>query len=248
MKKPFNWQSKEQKKSNSLSASTGTKKAPSSSPSPLNSSLTSSCLLRRTCSEVSVAVFRKAHCHKDFAGLIISGTPTQEQLQQAWEEIIFEYSGLVRTDMGESLHELSRQAGELKAHIIYVEHAVKVLKLRHYSGQEPNAEIVEELKAIGYYGDYDHTRPEAYLQQLNAVNSLCKTKVFDLGMLEDEYSRLSNTVEGKQQTEEDFLKNVVMLKKWGYKIDMNETMMDEYAQAMNLYIREVSQHKNKTAA
>jgi hypothetical protein len=203
---------------------------------------TGTVVLRKSCAEISVAKFRKAHCHNDLKILIISGEPTEGQLLDAWNEIVFELSGLIRTEDSARIYEMQLEMTQLQYHIVYVEKAVMVLRVRHSDS------IVEELHSLGYPGIYDPGQPEERTRQLNRLLSLCKTKVYDLEVLQDEYDRLEKTNEGKKQSDEDFIKNIVMLKKWGYKIDMEETMMDEYAQAMNLYMQETKRSsKNENA-
>ena len=197
----------------------------------------SSCTLRRTCSDISIIAFKKAHCKNDLSVLIITGTPTPEDLQDAWNEIIWEYSGLIRTDTTDNLQEISKEIGLLQHHIIYVENALSLLRLRHDLKMPASEEIIKGFISMGYYIDYGLSYP----QQLQSIESQCKTQVFDLISLQDEYNRLQKTMDGKKQTEEEMDKNIVMLSKYmGFRIDQQITMMDEYAQVMNIYIREVT--------
>lgn len=194
--------------------------------------------LRRTCAEVSVGNFRKAHGAGDLTVLIISGTPDDQQLLDAWNEIVFELGTLIHTDENTRSLELLNEINFLDCHTKFANYAVRLLRFKH------NQIVVDRLIGMGYPGNYDHKNQEAKTRQLNRIISLCKTKLFDLDILRDEYNRIHKINEGKKQSDEDFLKNIVMLKQWGYRIDMNDTMMDEYAQAMNLYMSESRAQKN----
>lgn len=187
----------------------------------------------------------EAHCNNNLHALVISGTPTPDELKEAWELIVFEYSTIIRNDHTGSLYSLEKQIGEARAIILYVDNALKTLRLRYSIGLPPNHDTIEGLMEMGYIVEYDENNPEAYMRSLNAVGSILKTLIYDLELLEDEHSRLKKSSEGQKQSEDDFMKNVVMLKKWDYKIDLYETFMDEYAQAMNLYIREVAEVNKK---
>jgi hypothetical protein len=229
MKKQFRWPGKKQRIQERPLDSTGIPKAGSAlHPDP---DIPASCSLRRTCSEITVGQFRKAHCHGDLSVLIKSGKPSDAELLATWQEIVWELSVLIHTEETSRIFEILKEKGRHEYIIKFVENAVRLLSLRY------NETVVFELIQIGFPGDYGKDDIQVRRRQLSRIISLCKNHVFDLEILTDEYNRLIKTNDGKKQSDEDFLKNIVMLKKWGYKLD-NDTPVDEYAQAMNLYMRE----------
>src|SRR5690606_7045370 len=114
----------------------------------------------------------------------------------------------------------------------YVDYSVPFLKMRH------DEVIAQELRNLGY--DVPAFNDPNYEKALDRVLSLAKTKVFDHGNLVDEYNRLNKTVEGKKQSEDEFLRTVIMLAKYqGYAIDRSKTTVYEFAQIFNNYLSEM---------
>lgn len=224
---------KKQKDTASSSASTETVKETSASSRMTDNNTPSSCRLLRRLSETPIAVFKQAYCNNDLHGIIVSGHPQQEMLQDAWNEIFFEYASTIKSDNTDYTFQLAKEIGLLEHHISYVDYAVYLL--RHlYS-----AEVVEELRGLGYFHLHYTEDKAQWNQQLDRVISLCKTKLFDMEQLTEEYKRLQKTTDGKKQTEEEFNQNVLQLARFQhYRIDQLTTMMDEYVSIFNNMLSE----------
>ena len=149
--------------------------------------------LHTSCSTLYLKPFIQAYCNKDFTGLIISGVPTAEQIAEAWEEILFEYSTLIKNDNTDYFFTVTKQISLLQWHINFVNHATFVLHYRH----EP--EIIEGLRKLGY-SIKSAFGTEEYHDRLNMIVSLCKTRYHDLEDLQIEYDRMQNTASKKDQT------------------------------------------------
>lgn len=207
----------------------------------LNQPAPSNATLHRTCDTLPFFNFKKCYCLNNLSFLIIEGTPTPEELSAAWNEIIFEYSTLINSDQSDHLLSLSKEILLLQHHIFYVQTAVDLLRLRHVP------DIVEKLINMGYHGEYNFEDKENYNKQLDRVIALCTTNVFELGVLQDEYKRLDNTVKGKKQSEDDFDLTIAALSKHqGYRINQKETVVKEFTSIFNLYLKEIA-HQNKMA-
>lgn len=204
------------------------------------------CLLHQTCKTLSIALFKKARFGNDLTALIISGTASQDELNNTWLDIVSEYSSLFKNEDSTYLFELSQQIGAMRAHIAYVDNAVFVLiqKLRYHN--ETDAEIIAGLINEGYDVTDDISDPEKYAAALNRCVSLCKTNVFDLEQMQNEYDRIEKASSGKKETEDDFDANLIMLSKYQhYPIDEEKTSVYKYALIFNNYVKEHSVKKNK---
>lgn len=229
MKKQFRLPNKWQKSKIKQSDFSGTKQEDSALPqvtTPLP------CQLHRSCKTLFLELFIQAYCNNDLSGLVIKGAPDTDQLQDAWNEIMFEYSGLIKTENSDYLFSLQKDIAILQHHIIYVDYAVQLLKLRY------DDEIANEVRSLGY--PVPALEDPKYQKALDMIISLAKTKVFEHGNLVDEYNRLNKTVEGKKQSEDEFVRTVVMLSKYqGYNIDRQVVTVYDFTQVFNNYLSEM---------
>lgn len=194
-------------------------------------------LLHRTCKTLSLYAFIEAYCNDDLSFLVIKGEPTQAELEESWQEILVEYSGLIKNEQSGYIFDLGKQITLLQLDINYLDRVVHFL---HYRYDE---EIADQLRCMGFSLDAKYGTEE-YTNELDMIVSLATTKVFDLGELEEEYKRLNNTATGKKQTEEDLLMTIAALSKYqGYHINKKETTVLEFASIFNLYLKELAHSK-----
>lgn len=227
MKKQFRLPNKWQKSKIKQSPYTETNKEISTSPQ------IPECLLpaiyHHSCKTLCLDPFIQAYCNNDLSGLLISGTQNEE-IHSAWNEILFEWSSLVKSENADALFELQKEIAILEHHIIYIDYAVPFLKLRY------DEDIANEVRSLGY----DVPQDENYQKALDLITSLAKRKVFDHGELVDEFNRLNKTTTGKKQSEDEFIKTVLTLAKYqGYPIDRKTTTVFDFAQIFNNYISEM---------
>ena len=245
MNKPSESQLKEQQPKISPLDSTETLK--DSYALPMDQVTQSSASLHRTCKTLSITGFKTAYCNNDLRALIISGTPTDNELKDAWDEIVFEYATLFKNEDSQYLFELSQRISLLKIHIAFVDYAVVLLRAKYQSEEQTDQDILNELNALGYDISFDENYPEEYVKSLNRIVSLCKTNVFDLEEQQKEYDRLNKTTGGKKQSEEDFDANIMMLSKYQhFPIDEDKVSIYKYAIIFNNYMREMTV-RQKTA-
>lgn len=201
-----------------------------------------SCLLHRSCKTLKIGAFISAYCNNDLSVLVIDGTPTDQELKDAWDEILFEYSTLIRNGDSAYLLGLQKRISLLDFDIFYSETAVGFLKQRF------DQDIIDYLiNELGYFGDYNPENPDQYERQLNRILSLVKTKKEDLKDLISEYERLNNTNTGKKQSEEDFGITLAALSKYiNYRLDKQTVCVDEFASVFTLYLTE-RDHQEKNS-
>jgi len=192
-----------------------------------------SVILHRSCEEVSVKIFKQCFYRGNYSGL---GNGTPEQIAEAWEAIVSEWSGLMKNDDSEYKLSMANNILELQKHVFFVESAIAVLQ-KYY-----DKEIIDRLiNECGYNGNYPDDDKEALLKQLYRVNSMCKSKVYELWELTDEYDRLNKASLGEKDSEGDFDRGVHRLGKYqGYPIDQDKTSIYDLTQIHNNYIADMT--------
>lgn len=197
-------------------------------------------ILHRSCKALPLFNFIECYCNNDLTYLIISGEPTEAELQDAWNEILLEYLGLVKNEKSSYLFDLGKRITLLQYHIQHINDAVEILHYKY------DSDIAGDLRGMGYKLSAEYNTEE-YTKQLDMIVSKCKTRVFELGELQDEYKRLDDTVTGTKQTEEDFNLTIASLSKHqGYHINKKETTLLEFCSIFNLYLKEIA-HLEKQA-
>lgn len=241
MKRSFILPNKKQEPKTGPSGSTGMNQENSASSPTTEIPTQPAWKLLRRCNEISVARFKQAYCNNDLTALAIEGMPPANELQSAWNELLFEYASSVQTDQSEHTFQMAKQIGELEHHIAFVEYTTFFLRRKY------DQEMVDELILLGYYHLHFTEDEENWNKQLDRCISLCKTNVFDLEQLREDYNRLNATTSGKPQTEDEFNKTVAQLAKYqGYRIDQLTVMMDEYISIINNCLTEVAiRNKNR---
>lgn len=232
-KKPPKWP---ESKIEPLASTEMPKESFASAPSPDSPS---QCSLHQTCKTLSIARFKAAYCNNNLNALVISGEPTADQLQDAWNEILFEYASLFKTEESEYVFSLRKEIELLKLHITTVDYSVYTLQLHFFDNGSTDNDIINQLVELGYEVTADTSDPVAYINQLKRCVSLCKTNVFDLEQLEKEYERAQKTTGGKKITEEDFDANIVMVSKYmHYPIDEDTVTIYKFTVMFNNFLAE----------
>ena len=228
-----NWQNLWQKNTEKASESLETSKDGSAL---VPEAIQSKDLLRRLCRDITMAVFIECYCHDIFKGL---GEGKPEDIAEAWNDILSDWSNLMRNEDSDYLISLADQLNCLKFHITFVEYSTFYLQ-RVY-----DREIIDRLiNECGYDGNYPEDNRDAYLKQLSRVVSLCKTKVYEASELGDEIERLQKGSKGEKTTEEEFISNMARLSKYqGYRINKFKIDVFEYTQIHNNFIAEIKNSK-----
>lgn len=204
--------------------------------------------LHTSCKTLPFSKFKPAYCRNDYSGLVIKGEPTPEELQAAWNEILFDYASLIKTENSDYLFILRKDISDLQWQIWYVDECCReespefeipagVLHIRYEEA------LVKELKKIGYTIK-DEFGTDEYFDRLSLIVSLCKSRVHDLEELRAEYDRLQKTFDGKQQTEEELDATQALLSKYqGYNIDDETTTVYRFTIIFNNYLADMKARK-----
>lgn len=201
----------------------------------------SSSSLHQSCKTLSIALFKQAYCNNNLQAIVIAGSPTESELLDAWNEIIFEYASLFKSEDSQYMFELSQKISVLKTTIAQTQYLVYYLQQLFNDTASTDQDAVDQLTFLGYPGQFDIDNPEQFCKDLNRCISLCKTHVFDEEQLSNEYNRLKKTTTGKKQSEEDFDANIMMLSKYQhFPIDEEKVTVYKYAIIFNNYMAEMS--------
>jgi len=176
-------------------------------------------ILHRSCKTCPLSVFIEAYSNNN---LELLGDADPQELQEAWNEILFEWATLLKSEQSEYIFDLSKKISSLHAIIIFIEKACDYLSVQW------DEEMAECLRKEGYNPN-----------DIKMTLSLAKRLVFDLDELTAEYSRIVNTTEGKGKSEDEFFEDIAMLSKFvGYRIDTKSTTVKEYASIFNLFLKQ----------
>ncbi len=194
-------------------------------------------LLRRTLGDITINQFKRANFHGDYSVLVISGHPSNDEINEAWEAIRFEYASAIKSDNSEYLINLQKDIGEMRAHIDLVNSCATLIDMRIKTGTAISPKIFDALIGEGYEIDANENDPEVLRRQMARIVSQCKTKVHDLMDLVSTYEKAMDNDDMKPQTEEQFSQNLALLRKFmGYRINPNEYTMEEYVTDYNLLL------------
>ena len=189
-------------------------------------------IYHRSCKTLPLDSFIEVYFNYNFSVLLISGQYDPNEVQHAWNEILFDYGRLIKSETSDYLFQLSKDIALLQWHITYVNCSVVYLEKQY------DEDIANELRNLGYV--VPQFTDDNYQQGLDRITTLVKRIVFDHGNLVDEYNRISNIKEGKKQSEEDFISTIMMLSKHqGYNIDRKTTTVFDFTQIFNNYLTEM---------
>lgn len=238
-----------QKTTTPSSASTGTSTVASSlpdTPSPGSSSTTS---YHRSAYSLPLHLFIEIGVTEDLAPLIISGTPTVMELQDAFEAIISEFSSIVQNDKSDAILKMSRRLGLMQWEIMYVDYAIYYLEKLFALKQITHPETCTQLRRLGYDYKFDPANAYQYRRELGFVRSRAKGLIDQRADLLGDYQRLTTAGStGKKKTRETYEVELAELSAYqGYKIDKFTTTVAEYAAVLaryNLAVKAAKQQRN----
>lgn len=191
---------------------------------------------------------------EDLRPLIITGEPNDLELQDAFENIVTEFSCILKTDKTDAIIKISKRIGLLQWQIIYVDNILIHLEKRFDYNKQTVPELCTELRRMGYNFDLDPTNEYKYRRELGFVRTRAKTLLQQRRDLLAEYARMTNSQGGngpKRKTREMFENELINLGRFqGYHIDPKTTMTSSYAAMIgqyNIAYKQAEEAKTKTA-
>lgn len=204
----------------------------------------SSNMFHRGCDTLPYATFLKVQQTNNTALLVISGTPTPEQLTAAWENIITEYCDLIQTPKSESLKACYIKVLQTEHLLTLISSCVDALKMQY------DADIAAILADKGYTLIEHLESKEAYLKQLYRVEQEAKVLIVLLNQYTAEYSKLSGGLQATdlQRSTAQQQKEISILSRFmGFRIDAALVSTLEMCGMINMYLEFNSKKQNEDA-
>lgn len=163
--------------------------------------------------------------------LIIEGNPPVEELTNARNEIINEFTEATGNHaagiLSRSLHKLFR----LKSKIACYQLILNLIFFDEYD------KVEEQLKTMNYKVPTNEKEKQQLIQR---IKTKIKTTYVSLSEESRKYNNLIKDSQGKEYTENDFEKQLSYVSKYmGYHIDKDKVTLIEYASYLNNYQKEI---------
>lgn len=190
---------------------------------------TGSLKLYQDCSKLTLVKFLDCLFDDDLGVLIISGSPSKEQLQEAWNKIYLEYCTLIQDRSYNELFEKSKEVVVLQAKISLVDSIVKNLCLAY------DPVLVKMLDNLGLKSKVLPEDDGDVLQsKLEAVITRARRWITQLDIKNDELQKLRKKNEnskGGREVFDDYLGNLSKFN--GYYVNEREITVGRFCRDLN---------------
>ena len=168
--------------------------------------------------------------------LTLSGTPTNEELEEAWNDILSEFCALIKTDKSESVFKAWQKVIDCKAKINFCALSISILKIKYV------ADVAESLMLLGFDLIEDNADREKYLKSVEGLALETQNLSVFLEQYENDYKLLikedTSDEEAKEIIYNDHFADLAILSKFmGYRIDKEVISLREYANIFNTFIK-----------
>lgn len=161
--------------------------------------------------------------------LVVSGEPTDEEIQSAWEQIWDEYCILLNQPNYKIILKTLQNIVLYESKLIAIDYCMIVLSRQH---SEPCIEI---LKKFGFNYSFDFNDKEQFEKDLKNVKSISKVTLIKLKGERKNYEIQIKKSESKAIKESDFDKTFISLSKFmGYKVNATDTTVSEYCSMISM--------------
>lgn len=198
-------------------------------------------MFHQSCKTLPYGIFIRIIVDGDLFLLSISGKPKLQDLEQAWEEILTEYSELIITDKSSNITSLFNKICFYNWKRDNLELLLKFLR------REYDKDVAEWVCNLGYDLITD---TDDRLKQIDAIEMEAKNLVVLLNQCHNEYNLLYKKPDedGYKKTEMDYEVELSVLSRfYGSRIDKNKFTVFEVCAVINDLIKE-QKKKSKTYA
>jgi hypothetical protein len=199
------------------------------------------------CSELLYDTFIKVMVEEDVTHLIISGIPTLLQLQDAWYDILQEYSELIQSEKAKSIFEAWRKCVYTDWQIKYVESVIFKFRMKHpeTGAYLYDAEHAARIVELGYESIDPPEDEEVYLNQVNMLESMAKTLIVFLNQYTVDYNLLNPKQENpiKRKVADYDTELAVLSKFMGDWLDKKIRTVSDVCSVINVYNQYIDQQK-----
>lgn len=181
--------------------------------------------------------------YKDYSSIILAGEPSEAQILEAVENIMFHYHDTVMDEKTEVYVKTVTKIHELQIKMNRVNMNMEALKLMRDSG------IIEELKVDGFKFQFTE---DTYLKDIERIKTALKRDKIEYEKAKKSLTDMQSKG-GKSLTEDDFYNNLAELRKFENYQDEPLMLAEKmtfygYAQAMkryNKHIKALNKQANK---
>lgn len=211
----------------------------SRSQSQLKQESQSSNILHQSCQTLTLDRFISIMVSGSLRFLIIKGNPTDEELSEAWESIVSEYSDLVKTNQSDNVFEVYKRIIHTQWQIGFIDLLLEELAKGY------DEDIAKELADVGYTIVEKDTWKE-YFQQITRVKTEAKYLIVQLNQFTNEYQMLmKDEPDAVKRSPAEYEKEIAILSKFqGFRIVKEKTTVAEYCGIINAFIDYHKAQKN----
>lgn len=175
----------------------------------------------------------------DLSKLIISGQPDKKDLVNAWQDILQEYSDLIKSEKSKSIFEAWKKVAYTEWQIKFIE--AVILKFRMKNPETDaylyNREQALQVSELGYSFIPEPENEEDYLQAINFLDIESRNLTIFLNQYTVEYNLLCPKQEEKVKRQEiDYDTELAVLSKFmGTFIDKRKRSVQDVCAIINVF-------------
>lgn len=180
-----------------------------------------------SCAELPLKRFIKVSVTSDLRHLTISGRPTKEQLEQAWQDILEDYASQTKSTTHKAYLNALKEIAQLKTKIFVIQETIQRM------AERPNEGFAELLRSLGFRFTYNPEDREQYQKDLKLTVSQSKTMLIRIAQREKD---LESFIEHKDITELDYEDLLSEMGKFqGYRLDPKIITVSEFISILNRF-------------
>jgi len=197
-----------------------------SEPTSLSPKTTLSETLYHTISDLPLDRFVTCVCDGDLSALIITGAPTEIELQAAWETIYEQYIDALKDKDQMYILKLTKQINALEFDIKLIQLCIKRLSVEH------SPEVLSQLKkVISVPGKFNPEDAEQYAKDLSVAITRSKSLILDIENKKGELSRITPKNASEKMDRGSFDGLIVKISKYmHFRVDKKQTTVSEFVQ------------------
>ena len=163
--------------------------------------ISESSILYLICEKLPLDIYVDCWIDNDLKRLIISGNPTQEELQKTWDKIFLQSLKLSQTGTYNEAFEILKEIDDCNAKLAIVENCVKHFSICDERGIDNDMELVKVLNSLALRCNIlAEDRGEVLIRKLNAIIGRAKKWVDKINTLRQKMEKIKA---GKEESKID---------------------------------------------
>lgn len=189
--------------------------------------------LFQDCSKLILDIFIDCLVDNEFKGLIISGTATEKELNEAWDKIYVEYCQLSQDGTYNEVFEVLKEIDDLRAKITIANNAIKHIDISSQNKLPLDQDLINILNSMALRCNIrEGDDREAVVKKLNLVVAYMKKWFPRLTEREEKLNELrkSNTIKIDRVYFDDWLDAISEDK--GYHVKSSEITVSRFCRSI----------------